>query len=168
MSVFFIGDLHFGHKKILEFGQRDFATIEEHDAGVAEAWNQAIRKKHDLIFVLGDVAMTREGLEQMRDLPGRKILIRGNHDTFSTLDYLAAGFEEVHGFRGYKEFWLSHCPIHESEMYRRKGNIHGHNHFPERNLGGQYINVNADCVGLAPVSLDWVRAKLEEQTNGID
>ena len=28
----------------------------------------------------------------------------------------------------YKNFWLSHCPIHPQEMRKRTGNIHGHLH----------------------------------------
>jgi calcineurin-like phosphoesterase family protein len=57
----------------------------------------------------------------------KKILYLGNHD-YCDIEEYHKYFDEIHGIRSYKSFWLSHCPIHPQEMRNRKGNIHGHLH----------------------------------------
>ena len=43
-NVYFIGDLHLGHKNILKFGQRSmYDNIDEHDVGLMERWNEVVR-----------------------------------------------------------------------------------------------------------------------------
>lgn len=101
--------------------------------------------------------MQVEALERLNEVPGRKRLVRGNHDQFQ-LGVYAKYFEEVHGFLRYKEMWLSHCPIHPQEMYRCKANVHGHIHKNTSSplLPLPYINVNWDFWRRA-VSLDEIR-----------
>jgi len=50
----------------------------------------------------------------------------GNHDKDHVFDYLEI-FDNVIGPIKYKKHWLSHFPIHESELYNRPV-IHGHTH----------------------------------------
>jgi calcineurin-like phosphoesterase family protein len=78
---------------------------------------------------MGDIAFSEEGLEKLNRLRHcqKKVLYLGNHDTLPTEKYLEY-FDEVHAIRSYKNFWLSHCPIHPQEMRKRIGNIHGHLH----------------------------------------
>ena len=141
-----IGDLHFGHKRIADFrGRGGFADETEHSDYICEKWKHRITK-HDLVFVLGDAAFNVEGLERFATLPGRKILIIGNHDQLSTNRYLEF-FEKVHGFWQYKKAWLSHVPIHPGEL-RGRVNIHGHSHCDHWGKG--YINVCAEHVEYTP------------------
>lgn len=84
MNVFAIGDLHLpgGQDKPMDvFG----SAWEDHPRVIRDAWMQSVRAD-DVVLVPGDIswAMT---LEQARDdlaylgkLPGRIILVRGNHD----------------------------------------------------------------------------------------
>lgn len=142
--VYFLSDLHLGHKRILEFSGklREGNTADEHDSILITKWNSKVRKR-DLVYVLGDVCMHKD-LSILDQLQGRKILIRGNHDTFSTTEYLEH-FEEVYGIMKYKRFWLSHAPIHPDEL-RGCYNIHGHVHGNSISNGygeydKRYINV---------------------------
>lgn len=125
-KVFFISDLHFHHKKILQFAgdYRDGDTVEEQDHILVAKWNMVVGKR-DKVFVLGDVVMNKN-LDILEELNGRKILIRGNHDHCKTEEYLKY-FDEVHGIMTYKGYWVTHAPIHPHEL-RGRSNIHGHVH----------------------------------------
>lgn len=125
MSVYFCSDLHFGHENIYKF--RSFVeSSEDNDNQIIRDWKKTITKR-DTVYVLGDAAFTTESCDQFGELPGEKYLIRGNHDKLNTSYYLKY-FKEVYGFLKYKEFWLSHAPIHPDEL-RGKINLHGHIHY---------------------------------------
>jgi len=125
-KVYFTSDWHFGHKAILKY--RDFESIEQHDQTFIDNFNKVVNKR-DTVFFMGDIAFTEEGLKKLNELKycHKKILYLGNHDTLKTEEYLKY-FDEVHALRSYKNFWLSHCPIHPQEMRNRIGNIHRHLH----------------------------------------
>ena len=126
-KVYFTSDWHFGHSAILKY-RPNFKSIEEHDKAFIDNFNDIV-KKRDTVFFLGDIAFTDEALEQLKKLNycHKKILYLGNHDYLDTEKYLEV-FDEVHAFRSWKSYWLSHCPIHPQELRNRKGNIHGHLH----------------------------------------
>lgn len=82
-KVFFTSDLHFGHKKIVEYTNRSvFTTQENHDKDVIELWNSQV-SKNDIVYSLGDLVFNCRKLDKfmsiMNQLNGQKILIRGNH-----------------------------------------------------------------------------------------
>lgn len=125
MSVWFTSDLHFGHKNIQKF--RTFVSSEENNRKlIMDFWKKNVSKRDD-VYVLGDACFTMETVEDFSSLPGRKFLIRGNHDKLDTQVYLKY-FHSVEGLLKYKEFWLSHAPIHPEEL-RGKTNLHGHTHY---------------------------------------
>ena len=158
-QVFFISDLHLGHRNILKYSPNRFpgvTTVDEHDQALMDTWNQTVNRK-DLVWVLGDVAMTREGLDKVAGLNGRKKLVLGNHDEFSMYEYLDY-FDHVCGLAKEYGAWLSHAPIHPDEL-RGKKNIHGHLHsktIPDE----RYINVSVEQCGGVPVPLDFVKQHL--------
>lgn len=124
-NVWFCSDLHFGHKNINKF--RHFVDSEEHNRDlIIKDWKNCVNK-NDLVYVLGDACFTMETIDDFSELPGRKNLIRGNHDLLDTQVYLKY-FESVYGLLKYKEFWLSHAPVHPYEL-RGKVNLHGHVHY---------------------------------------
>jgi len=164
-TVFFIGDTHFSHKNIIKFSPetRPFSTIEEHDSAIIELWNTTVKEK-DIVYHLGDVAFGGpDNLKLVRQLNGTKHLIMGNHDHYQMMDYIDAGFVKIRGVMQYKEFILSHVPLHLGSMKRWKYNIHGHIHDARYNPPDpKYINVNADVQGLIPRSLQSIRNEIKE------
>ena len=64
-----------------------FANELEHRYYVMEQWNKTVTKR-DKVYVLGDACFTMEAIEDIGNLNGTKILIRGNHDNLNTSDYL--------------------------------------------------------------------------------
>jgi calcineurin-like phosphoesterase family protein len=161
-GVFFTSDLHLGHDMaaILRGHFGDKAVL-EHDHTVISMLQMQLDKR-TVLYVLGDVSMNMNRLSMIMQLPGRKILVRGNHDTYPLMQYLAAGFEEVYGLVKYKSMWLSHPPIHPQEMYRAVANVHGHIHWTAQNQQPPFpfINVNWDFWQRA-VSLDEIKSIVE-------
>jgi uncharacterized protein len=84
MRIFAIGDLHLSHAKpkpMSVFGEQ----WREHERKIAENWG-ALAGPDDLLIVAGDISWAmrldeaRPDLEYIARLPGRKIIIKGNHD----------------------------------------------------------------------------------------
>ena len=121
-------DQHLGHKSICRF-RTQFSSVEEHDDFVISNYCSIV-KKHDTVYFLGDVAFTQQAIQRIKELPGHKVLILGNHDTelpTHLLQKLLGCFNKVHGITTKHHCWISHAPIHPTEL-RSKPNIHGHTH----------------------------------------
>jgi len=126
--IFVLGCLHFDDDSII--GHRGFKSVEEMNFLMAENWKRAV-SEDDTVYVLGDFALKRPSYWQ-EQLPGRKILLLGNHDTFMTKD---AGFAEVRetvlirerNGRDTVSCWMSHYP-YLSWPERREGCVHLHAH----------------------------------------
>lgn len=157
-ETFLISDTHFGHHKILEFEpkrQELGKTIEEHDASLVERWNKVVRPR-DTVWHLGDVLFGRHSFKILGQLNGLKKLVKGNHDTYNVKNYMHY-FADVHGAYKMDDFLLSHIPIHESQKYRFRGNIHGHMHgkvLPDP----FYCNVSCEQIDFRPVPFHLVKA----------
>ena len=158
--VYMIGDLHFGHKNVQKFRKdMGFANELEHRHYVMEQWNKTVTKR-DKVYVLGDACFTMEAIEDIGNLNGTKILIRGNHDNLNTSDYLKV-FKEVEGIVRYKHAWLTHAPIHPDEL-RGKINIHGHVHYANID-DNRYENVCLENVNYKPIEWFELIEKRKEQ-----
>ena len=85
-KIFFAADLHFGHRRILEFKPgRPFADrgdIDAHDEFVIGQWNDTIAPR-DRVYILGDLCLKSvDGARRLLERPnGRKYLVAGNHDS---------------------------------------------------------------------------------------
>lgn len=152
-AVYFISDLHFGHEKICQFRKGFGDTSYEHDEILLDKINTRVRSK-DKLFILGDVAFTPTGMIKIPRINCKnKELIIGNHDRKDCYQF----FNQIHGFRRYKEFWLSHCPIHPNEL-RGKINIHGHVH-AKTIASFKYISVCVEACDGIPMTLEEIRSR---------
>lgn len=152
MSIFFIADLHLGHKNIVNYTgefRGQCKTPDEHDDWIVYQWNSVVRKT-DLVWVLGDVAFTKEGLKNLKRMNGTKHLILGNHDLFPLRQYYEY-FHKIHGFMKYKGYWLSHAPINTGSLRGLK-NIHGHLHTGKID-DSNYICVSVEHLNGMPLAL---------------
>lgn len=159
-NVWFTSDLHFGHKNIANF-RKEVVSEEDNRARICWDWKDQVTKRDD-VYVLGDAAFTIETLEEFGNLPGRKFLIRGNHDELNPNLYLTY-FDDIFGLRRYKEFWLSHAPIHPNEL-RGKVNLHGHVHYASID-DNRYVNMSVENIWKmgykSLISLDEVRTLIK-------
>jgi len=167
-QVWFGSDLHFGHKNIQRFRGEFISSEQENRERIKADWNKVVGK-NDTVYILGDACFTMDTINEFGHLPGRKVLIRGNHDLLDTQVYLKY-FDHVYGLLKYKEFWLSHAPIHPDEL-RGKVNLHGHVHYASiknvaGNLDSRYINMCCENLwkvfGCSLISIDQLRAYLKE------
>ena len=80
-KTFFISDLHFGHKNVLAFDNREFPSIEAHDEALIHNWNEAVGIDDD-VWILGDISWhgPMKTVEILKRLNGVKHLCIGNHD----------------------------------------------------------------------------------------
>ena len=96
-------------------------------------------KDNDIVIHLGDIGgRWNKTRELLNSLPGRKILIRGNHDKRSVESYLEA-FDEVHDTLELDGYIFTHIPIDMRKS--QKINISGHLHATPRKDTLQYFNV---------------------------
>lgn len=157
-NIWFTSDWHIGHKNILKY-RPGFQSTDEHDATLIENY-QSLISKRDIVYFLGDMVFTLEGLEKLKSLKGTKILILGNHDYLKASEYLTV-FDDIVGPIKYKGFWLSHHPIHQQELYN-KPNIHGHTHdqrilLNDGSPDNRYFPVCPEHHHYSPVSLESIK-----------
>lgn len=78
-TVHYWADLHFGHEFVAKL--RGYESAEAHDQAIIAAWQEAVHPR-DTIWILGDLAASSptHALGIIRQLPGTKHLIAGNHD----------------------------------------------------------------------------------------
>ena len=155
-KVWFTSDLHLGHKNIATF--RKEVTSQEHNTAlISEDWFTYVGKR-DIVWVLGDIAFTDDGLANFFALPGTKRIVLGNHDPFPANRYTAR-CDMVRGAHRYKNTWLTHIPIHPAEL-RGKHNLHGHVHYATLD-DDRYFNCCVEnclkVVGRTLISLDELR-----------
>lgn len=152
-EVYFIGDGHFGHKNILSFRQ-EFDSIEHHDNTIIDNINAVVTER-DKIFFMGDWVFDKGALELIKRITcPNKHLVMGNHDDYNV--DLKSVFQWISGPIKYKEFWLTHIPVHPMEL-RGKRNIHGHMHRAFIN-DHRYLCTSAERLDYKPISLQEIRS----------
>lgn len=91
MKTFFGSDLHFDHKRIIEYTDRkDVITQEHHTEWLIDTWNSQVSKS-DKVFHLGDFSFSHKYNEiasVVKRLNGQKFFLKGNHDRSEVLDRL--------------------------------------------------------------------------------
>jgi calcineurin-like phosphoesterase family protein len=102
MSKTFIGsDWHWSHRKIMEFCPKtrgQFHDVDHMNSEMIRMWNEEVSPE-DTVYMVGDIAFcnasTAAGI--LKQLFGKKILIRGNHDIANLKsEEFCACFDEIH------------------------------------------------------------------------
>lgn len=141
--IYSIADLHFdntGDKSMDIFGE----NWQNHEEKIIENW-KTIVKEDDLVLIPGDIswALKAQGayddLKKIEDLPGRKVMSKGNHDYwwqslnkinqfgFKTIDFLQNNsfiYNDVGivGTRGWSPVDRILEDNHDKKIYRRELN----------------------------------------------
>lgn len=159
-------DLHINHEAILRYENRPFKDVKEMKQVLTGNWKSAATS-HDTVFVLGDVAFrtTKEELtEIIQNLPGKKVLVMGNHDKSKSLRWWHdVGFAEVYKYPIIYRDWfiLSHEPVYVGPEMPYV-NIHGHTH-GESSTNPRKVNVCVEATDYKPASLDGIIARFTKQ-----
>lgn len=157
-NIFVISDTHFGHKNFLNFTNengekiRNFSSVEEMDEIMVENWNKKVRDE-DIIYHLGDVYFG-DGHQVLPRLRGRKRLIAGNHDNLKS-EHLQKHFQKIMLWRMFPDLncVMTHIPLHESNLYKVKYNVHGHIH-QQKSPDERYINACVEHWNYSPIAIE--------------
>ena len=127
MKTWVISDTHFYHEKLKENNYRP----QDFMGKIICNWKRMV-SDDDLVIHLGDVSWSKDLL--VDTLPGRKVLVRGNHDKKTCSWYMSHGFDfACDSFDrkfGNVVVRFTHVPI-EKPDYTFDINIHGHLHTRE-------------------------------------
>lgn len=154
MNTVFCADGHVDH--LASCKRRGFETVEKFQEYYADTWCSKVGK-NTLVYCVGDMALYHSGLVFMKKLPGRKILVMGNHDPErenNTRDLIEV-YDELYGVWKHKgsPLYIAHVPSHPSQL-RGRLMVHGHLH-GDVIQDERYINVSWEQLpGHAPVSIE--------------
>lgn len=158
-NTYIVSDTHFGHDKVVDLCHRPKNWVDI----LFRSWYQRVNK-NDTVIHLGDLALMDRPdpfWKDIKSLPGRKYLLRGNHDTLSKAFYLEkAGFivvepDQLEGSFGVKReqqfVTFSHQPLTTDDLFDWDINIHGHIHnygWPSHitNMNKDHRNVSLDVM----------------------
>lgn len=143
--IYVISDLHLNHKNIIKYCNRPFDNVEDMNNTIINNWNEIV-DKHDMVFLIGDLAFGKNKAEWFKKLNGRIILIRGNHDR----DLRSKPFLFLHYQN--KKFLLIHRPPYEYEGWVIHG--HKHNKTPFIDYENKRINVSCELLNYKPVPIN--------------
>ena len=154
--VWMTSDLHFGHENIITYSDRPHRNARDMNEALVQ---QLSKVGNELVIFAGDMFMgdQENAIELIRRIPGRKILVAGNHDfsrdgkcVFRNADL----FEAVVPFLFWKtqqgqEVLVTHYPAAIPDSMKRLNrllNYHGHLH--QKTLPAidtiKYMNVGWD------------------------
>lgn len=157
LDTWIVSDTHFKHANIVKYCNRPL----NHNEVISDNWHRIVGAD-DPVLHLGDLMiwykddLIKEAKEIAIDLPGKKQIIRGNHDKLSKSEFAALGFEEIdefiQEFNG-KRVLFSHYPDTE-RGHLWDLNIHGHIHNNrEEKWSNKHINVSIEVMAYRPVRL---------------
>ena len=175
---FFTSDLHFQDERLNLYG-RDlmFKNSQEVDDYIIKIWNDKVNKE-DLVIVVGDVSMTKDGLTNLQKLNGEKWLVKGNYDTsvekggtakYEISDeilseYFTKVVDELEIEIDDEKIYINHYPTNRKpKMMNILGHIHG-TWKVKRNM----INVGVDAWHFTPVSEDLIKFQINGIRNHYD
>ena len=173
MSIFFTSDTHFFHKQIIQYCNRPWASVEDMNAGLIDAWNGRV-KPEDRVYFIGDFSFAGPVPSGtiFNALNGEKHLIKGNHDhkvatrlswaSVKDYDLITPEIEYQDDDGEMKKFKqpivLCHFPfISWDRMMHGSWHLHGHCHGNLADSGAMRMDVGVDVTKYAPIRLDEVQ-----------
>jgi calcineurin-like phosphoesterase family protein len=159
-NIWCISDLHFGHKNIINYCNRPYASIEDMHEQLISNYNETIGET-DVCIWGGDVSFMNAEKTNiiLNQLNGDKILVIGNHDIHKKrvkqLDvkeaHLIYVIDDVLAPLIFTHFPMDNVPMPWV-------NIHGHTHNTEvANPHERHINICCENTNFFPVHLDDIK-----------
>lgn len=173
--IFVTSDLHFFHANIIELCKRPFTNVEIMNECLIENWNAKV-EKDDLVIYCGDFALcAADNFDSViHRLNGRKVLVKGNHDSRSNKFYLDNNrFAFVCDYFSMKNILFTHRPIEYQSICDSKWtesiNAHGHIHNSRSEIIKKYeisdqklFNVSCEVHDYFPITLEEIKERCKE------
>lgn len=171
-NLYFWSDHHYFHKKIIEYENRPFDSLEEMHKAFTTNYNSKIRE-YDVVVFGGDITFGNVEMvvRFLRSLPGKKILVIGNHD-FNHKTYEFYDFEDVFdvitvAFTMPKKLdgvdydvVVTHYPL-LNVLPPNTINVHGHTHGRPPEQGN--VNMSVEFNGYIPVCINGSLEKIAKK-----
>jgi calcineurin-like phosphoesterase family protein len=166
-TIFYTADLHLGHENVIAYSNRPFSSTAEMLECIILNWNSVVSADDD-VYIIGDMFFkinSKEQLEILRRLKGRKHLILGNHDRDFNSN-IRNEFAEITDYLKLddngRRVVLSHYPILEWDGYFRGAyHVYGHIHnnvrddyWPLIARRSRMLNAGVDVNNFEPVTFD--------------
>lgn len=164
-KIFITSDLHLDHTNIIKYCKRPFINTEAMNTTLVDNWNNTISKK-DTVYFLGDLAYGRGSKstdDWLKQLNGKIIFIKGNHDQSDKIKFHEIYTLEYSGYR----FFLSHEPEQVPKDWDGWA-ICGHHHnnrseeYPFIDKKNKRINISTELTKFRPVDIDDLIKKIED------
>lgn len=169
--IYYIGDMHLGHKNVIKYDDRPFDSIEEMDETLIEKWNSVVSEEDD-VYIVGDFIYRSSHVATyyLKRLKGHKHLIIGNHDLKTLEDEKACEYFDSIERLGYVkdgdvDVVMCHYPIAEWNGKRRKKNksYHVYSHIHNRkNPTYDYMKKQAGALNAGCMINDYIPVTLEQ------
>lgn len=185
-NIFFISDLHVGHKNVIKYDNRPYSNLEEMHTDIIKRWNETVQPE-DIVYYLGDLSFTRSDTAKwfVNSINGKIYFIMGNHDSMKNIINLNR-WENVHeygteifvkdednkkarGSQGYQQIIMSHYPILSwNRQHYGSWMIHGHAHGNLMKSNQDYyrrkvIDVGCNCIDYRPISYGQVKTIMDKR-----
>lgn len=156
-KALFWSDTHFFHKNIIKYTGRPFNDTGDMNYRMRSEWEKVEYNEwmvHGGDVAFGDISLS---VEYLTNLPGKKLLVYGNHDFYKNekgfrntkaFDYGTMCFDfAVNGVT----YWVTHYPIREELLPKGVINIHGHVH--EKKISYNHRNISVEFTDYKPINL---------------
>lgn len=156
--IYFISDLHIGHKSVIKLSKRPFKDLDEMHNLIIQKWNNIV-KPEDVVYHVGDFCLNSKYVDFYKRLNGSINFIRGNHDEHFHLPFVKRDIHKIK-YKG-KTFVLCHYPMEDWRgLFNGYIHIHGHTHQNMPFISGKNrFNVSADVLDYTPVSIETIIEK---------
>lgn len=186
-NIFFISDLHIGHKNVIKFDNRPFEGVDEMHTKMIQNWNSVVGDD-DIVYFLGDLSFSRDELTKwfIYSLKGKIHFIMGNHDKYKSISKFGR-WENIYeygteinikdeasvssrGSQGYQRIIMSHYPILSwNKAHYGSWHLHGHTHGNLFKSNQDYykrkvIDVGCNCIDYTPISYQQVKSIMDKKT----
>ena len=154
MDYYFTSDVHFFHKRILDFCRNTrggCTNVQDMNEMLIHNWNSQV-KANDIVYHLGDFSFGTEAqtVEVLKRLNGQKHFIMGNHDSVLQRSSCKALLSDLKTYKEIRlrdtKICLFHFPMWEwHQCHRGSFHLFGHVHENYRTVRGKSLNVGIDA-----------------------
>jgi len=155
-KLFFTSDTHFNHRKIVEVANRPFEDVHDMNATIIRNWNRVV-DLDSTIFILGDFTFDQDSYYKVsKQLNGRKIFVRGNHDHWMKKE---GQYDDIAEIDVDGQFIVCcHYPMMTwNKAFHGSWHLFGHVHYSFDCNNKKMYNCCVDCNNYTPVSFNQLK-----------
>lgn len=161
------GDEHYHHKNIINYSNRPFSSIEEHDEQLVERHNFVV-KPGDTVVHVGDFTLKNKDFASsiIKRLNGNHIFIQGSHD------YWLKSAKQIWEKRIDDQYVVAchYAMVVWPRSHYGSWQLFGHSHgkLSESRLSGKQLDVGVDTNNFYPYSFDQIKKIMENKPDNFN